>query len=190
MGLRFRKSIKISKGVRINISKTGTSLSLGSRGATVNIGKKGVRGTVGLPGTGLSYSAPLTERAPQQRTISGDTPPQKFWAGRIVLGLMLGFIVYVAVGLLISTFAHAEESKSPNYCHDAQKNQDWLEMVAKYPNDPIIIKLAGLREGLCMMIDRGQITLEQGVDLWEAERQRSVVERGNDDAKKAPRYDL
>jgi hypothetical protein len=102
MGFRFRKSIKIANGVRINVSKTGASLSLGGRGATVNIGKKGVRGTVGLPGTGLSYSAPLTERAPQ-RARTGDSPPQKFWAGRIVLWLMMGFIAYVAIGWVVTT---------------------------------------------------------------------------------------
>jgi hypothetical protein len=189
MGLRFRNSIKIAKGVRINIGKKGASLSLGGNGATINVGKKGARGTVGLPGTGLSYSAPLTSRGPE-RVRLGNTPPQKSWAGRIILGLMLGFIVYVAIGLLIKTFAHAEDGAAPNYCHDMQKNQEWREMVSEYPNDPIIIKLAGLREGLCIMIDRGQITHEQGVNLWEDERQRSVVERGNDDAKKAPKYDL
>jgi hypothetical protein len=189
MGLRFRNSIKIARGVRLNVGKKGVSLSLGGNGATVNIGRKGVRGTVGIPGTGLSYSAPLMERS-HERTRSSDTPQQKFWAVRIILWLMIGFIVYVSVGLVISAIAHADESNSPNYCHDAQKNLDWEKMVADYPSDPIIIKLAGLREGLCVMIDRGQITQEQGVNLWEEERQRSVVERSADDAKKAPKYDL
>ncbi|WP_407074381.1 DUF4236 domain-containing protein [Psychrobacter sp. CAL346-MNA-CIBAN-0220] len=58
MGFRFRKSIKIVPGVRLNLTKKGiSSLSVGKRGATVNIGKKGTRGTVGLPGSGLSYSS-------------------------------------------------------------------------------------------------------------------------------------
>jgi hypothetical protein len=92
--------------------------------------------------------------------------------------------------LLFTQFAHAEATQSPNYCHDTSKNEEWKDMLAKYPNDPIIIKLAGLREGLCLMIDRGQITHAQGVDLWEEERQRSIVERSADDTKKAPRYDL
>lgn len=57
MGFRFRKSIKIAPGVRINLTKKGvSSLSVGKRGATVNVGKKGTRGTVGIPGSGLSYS--------------------------------------------------------------------------------------------------------------------------------------
>jgi len=39
--MRFRRSIKIAKGVRINFSKTGLSATLGPRGASVNTGKKG-----------------------------------------------------------------------------------------------------------------------------------------------------
>lgn len=58
MGFRFRKSIKLAPGVRLNITKKGiSSVSIGKRGATVNVGKKGSRGTVGIPGSGLSYSS-------------------------------------------------------------------------------------------------------------------------------------
>ena len=57
MGIRFRKSVKIAKGVRINFSKSGASLTLGGRGLSVNFSKRGTRATVGIPGTGLSYSA-------------------------------------------------------------------------------------------------------------------------------------
>lgn len=57
MGFRFRKSFKILPGVRLNLSKSGISTSLGGPGATVNIGPKGTRHTVGLPGSGLSFSS-------------------------------------------------------------------------------------------------------------------------------------
>lgn len=57
MGLRFRKSIRLLPGVRLNLSKSGpSSISVGGKGLTYNLGKKGARGTAGLPGTGLSYS--------------------------------------------------------------------------------------------------------------------------------------
>lgn len=55
MGLRFRKSLKIAPGVKINLSKSGGSLSLGGRGATINISNRGIRSTYGIPGTGISY---------------------------------------------------------------------------------------------------------------------------------------
>ena len=60
MGLRFRKIFSILPGVRLNVSKSGVSTSLGGHGATVNVGTSGKRTvTVGIPGTGLSYNAPL-----------------------------------------------------------------------------------------------------------------------------------
>ena len=61
MGLRFRKSIKICKGVKVNISKSGLSLSVGTKGASLNFSDKGTRVTAGLPGSGLSYSTMLSK---------------------------------------------------------------------------------------------------------------------------------
>lgn len=55
MSLRFRRSIKLLPGVRINFGKTGASLSIGGRGGSVTVGRKGVYTNVGIPGTGLSY---------------------------------------------------------------------------------------------------------------------------------------
>ena len=60
MGFRFRKIISILPGVRVNLSKSGVSTSIGGKGATVNVGTTGKRTiTLGIPGTGLSYQAPL-----------------------------------------------------------------------------------------------------------------------------------
>jgi len=55
MGFRFQKRISILHGVRINLSKSGASASVGPRGADVNIGPHGVTTNAGIPGTGLSY---------------------------------------------------------------------------------------------------------------------------------------
>jgi hypothetical protein len=59
MGFRFRRSIKLLPGIRLNVSKSGVSTSIGGRGAHINIGPRGTRGTVGIPGTGISYSERL-----------------------------------------------------------------------------------------------------------------------------------
>lgn len=56
MGFRFRKSIRLFPGVRINLSTRGVSTSIGAAPFTVNIGRRGVRSTASIPGTGLSYS--------------------------------------------------------------------------------------------------------------------------------------
>lgn len=53
MGWRFRKSIRILPGVRINLSKSGISTSVGPRGAKVTFGPNGTYVNAGIPGTGL-----------------------------------------------------------------------------------------------------------------------------------------
>lgn len=56
MGLRFRKSIKIAPGVRVNFGKKSTGVSFGTKGARVSFNSKGrVTRSVGIPGTGLYY---------------------------------------------------------------------------------------------------------------------------------------
>jgi hypothetical protein len=59
---RFRKTIPLGRFFRINVSKTGTSLSAGRPGATINVRKDRVDGTVGIPGSGLSYKERLANR--------------------------------------------------------------------------------------------------------------------------------
>jgi hypothetical protein len=54
-GLRFQKRLRILPGVRVNLSKSGASTSIGPRGADVNIGRDGISTNAGIPGTGLSY---------------------------------------------------------------------------------------------------------------------------------------
>jgi len=60
-GFRFRKQITILPGVKINLSKSGVSTSVGGKGATVNIGHGKQTVNVGIPGTGLSYRAQATK---------------------------------------------------------------------------------------------------------------------------------
>ncbi|MGL4362970.1 MAG: DUF4236 domain-containing protein [Cellulosilyticaceae bacterium] len=51
--MRYRKTIRIAKGLKINISKTGISTTVGIPGCSVNIGKKGAYLNTGIPGTGI-----------------------------------------------------------------------------------------------------------------------------------------
>jgi hypothetical protein len=56
MGLRFQRHLSLLPGIRVNLSKTGASLSVGHRGAWYTIGPRGQRASVGLPGSGLSWT--------------------------------------------------------------------------------------------------------------------------------------
>jgi len=62
MSLRFRKTITLAPGLRLNLGARGVSLSAGPRGASVTLGRNGLFGNVGLPGTGLSIRTRLDGR--------------------------------------------------------------------------------------------------------------------------------
>ncbi len=56
MGFRFRKSINLGGGVRLNLSKRGLGISAGVRGFRISHGPRGTRLTTTLVGTGLSHT--------------------------------------------------------------------------------------------------------------------------------------
>ena len=57
MGLSFRKSIQVLPGVKVNLSKSGVSVSTGVSGLHASINSKGqIRGTASIPGTGIRYT--------------------------------------------------------------------------------------------------------------------------------------
>lgn len=62
MGLRFRKSIKVAPGVKLNVGKKSAGISVGTKGARYSVNSSGRRTTtVGAPGTGLSYTKSHTK---------------------------------------------------------------------------------------------------------------------------------
>lgn len=60
MGFRYRKSIKLSPGLRLNLSKSGVGFSAGVKGARVSVGPRGTKFTASVPGTGISYQKTLS----------------------------------------------------------------------------------------------------------------------------------
>jgi len=70
--------VRIAKGVRLNISKSGLGLSIGPRGAKVSFGPSGVYSNFGIPGTGLSVRKKIGTTSTQQKRAShSSVPPQK-----------------------------------------------------------------------------------------------------------------
>ena len=106
MGLRFRKSVKIAPGVKVNFNKKSTGVTFGGKGFHYTVNSKGKRTTsVGIPGTGLSYSTTSGGNSKKQKTYSNqtersadtmDTATTKKWyqkTGYIILLLVLFFPV-------------------------------------------------------------------------------------------------
>lgn len=65
MGFRFRKSVKILPGVRLNFGKKGfTSTTIGGKFFKTNVSNRGVKHTFSVPGTGVSYQTKTYKNAP------------------------------------------------------------------------------------------------------------------------------
>lgn len=89
MGFRFRRTIKIAPGIRLNLSKSGVTTSIGTRGARVTLGGGKRRYTVGLPGTGLSHT--VVERTDSERSSEPGSVAPLIW---ILLILFLLSVVF------------------------------------------------------------------------------------------------
>jgi hypothetical protein len=90
MGFRLQKRIKIFKGLTLNLSKTGTSWSIGGRGASINIRGKKTTGNIGIPGTGISYRRRLDGQSAPEAQYIPDTPDRrKGRSGRVIIWLLL-----------------------------------------------------------------------------------------------------
>jgi|SRR5690349_5736813 len=72
MGFRFSRRIKLFPGVRLNVSKSGVSTSVGTKGAWMTFGPRGTRTTVGIPGTGISYTQ--THASPHPHAVPTSLP--------------------------------------------------------------------------------------------------------------------
>lgn len=102
--MKFRKSIKVAKGVRINIGKKGVaSVSVGGKGTTLNISDKGVKATASIPGTGLSHSETIIKpstTAAQAKSIdpSANTSHRPV---SLLLGLGIFVMPYIFVWFLL-----------------------------------------------------------------------------------------
>lgn len=79
MGWRFRKSFTVIPGLRLNLSKSGLSVSIGSAPFTLNVGPRGLMGTSSIPGTGISYRQHfgVGSQDPSSRNLSS-TPPVSY----------------------------------------------------------------------------------------------------------------
>lgn len=83
MGFRFRKSVKIAPGIKINFNKKSWGVTVGKRGAHYTINSKGKRtASVGIPGTGLSYttSSGGKKSKPKPKTKSKEVVEQQYTA--------------------------------------------------------------------------------------------------------------
>jgi hypothetical protein len=87
MGFRFFRRINVIPGIRLNVSKSGISTSVGGRGAWFTFGNRAPRATDGLPGTGIGY------------TTTNPSTASRF--GRVVFWVICAVAICFAVARLL-----------------------------------------------------------------------------------------
>lgn len=101
MGFRFRRSVRLLPGVRINLGgRRGPSITVGARGASLNVGPRGTYLNAGVPGTGVSYrerldSEPETPRQEAPPSLPGGRPSWHWgWLLVLLIGIAIGAALF------------------------------------------------------------------------------------------------
>lgn len=75
MGWRYRKSIKIAPGIKLNVGKKSMGVSIGGKHAGVSVNSKtGVTTRASIPGSGLSYTQRVGGKKNRSRRTSSRPP--------------------------------------------------------------------------------------------------------------------
>lgn len=104
MGFRFRKSVKVAPGVRLNIGKKSAGVSIGGKGGGVSINSKtGATARVSAPGTGVSYTSKVSSKRENRVGVEPSAT-------------------------VIHEHSQNTTSQNPSYTKDAAKNR-WLFLI-------------------------------------------------------------
>ncbi len=143
MGLKFRKSIKVAPGVKLNLNTKSSSVTLGTKGAHCTVNTTGKKTTsVGIPGTGISYvsttggdkkqetksnkktaskTSPTTKAKPSKgsskkssgKAPKGSTKNQPKKKGGCLATCLLIFTILCLIFAIIPSDDKKEETKNP-----------------------------------------------------------------------------
>lgn len=101
MGLRFRKSISLGKGARVNLSKSGIGYSFGTKGARITKrARGGWSGSVGIPGTGVYYTKSLSTKHSSSSYAGGGFLSALFSVFYFFLWLTWQTVKWTCIGML------------------------------------------------------------------------------------------
>lgn len=129
VGFRFRRTVIIAPGVRLNVGKKSMSVRMGGRGFGVTVGTTGARVSAGIPGTGIYMTQRLSPaKSVQRRTTepvrvmkpSSPEPGTKAPIGWVVAAIIFALIAFsgelVAVpAALVAALMAWRGYKAPRY---------------------------------------------------------------------------
>lgn len=168
MGLRFRKSIKIAPGVRINFNKKSTSMTFGKRGLHYTVSSTGKKtASIGIPNTGISYTTSTNKRTTKKNTAYF----QKTISNKISIMIILIIILLIALLAIVNRTSTKENAISDMQILKAENHPKFYdefnvakEFWAEYPNVAVVnAKQTIYNEDAILLIttgdsDRGVIT--------------------------------
>jgi hypothetical protein len=85
----------------------------------------------------------------------------------LVILLLLGF----------AAAAESDDSEPPNYCQSPESWAEWQELIARHPHDRGMQTLHALRLGICLKVERGEISLDEGTAIFEDVRAAIIAQR-------------
>lgn len=117
MGFRFRKSIKMPGGFRVNLSKSGVGYSWGGNGYRVTKTSRGTtRTTTSIPGTGISYvqesKSPSKETA-KKESYSAEKPTKRR-SGCLLQVLAIPIVLFI-IGVIVGPKDKVDDNKRNNW---------------------------------------------------------------------------
>jgi|SRR5690349_18985594 hypothetical protein len=117
MPIRFHRQFTLFPGVKVNVSKTGMSITIGGKGFHLNLSKRGVMQTTNLPGKGLSHRSYIfksdqdeeekedtREDKPSSRKAEGRAKRNKDASAKQQTASPWGFFLFVLVALFFIYF--------------------------------------------------------------------------------------
>lgn len=188
MGLRFRKSIKIAPGLKINLNKDSVSATIGKRGAHYTINSKGKRtASVGIPGTGLSYTSTSggssgksksshnsANALPSNNTPSGDDKKWYQKTGWIIFGVVSVLFVIAIAALSSSELEKIKLNADTSQIYDI--NEEVAIKCTTTPSDYDLtendFKLSG---GTLKVADKGVVFSASEVGTYNIYAENSKI---------------
>lgn len=121
MGFKYRKSYKIAPGVKLNVGKKSTGISVGNKGGGVSFNSRtGARMRASIPGTGISYTSKLgskktakssTKKTSGKQAAANQTTkkpvPQRGWFIGLAILCSISGIIYLSTDVIIGILTAA-----------------------------------------------------------------------------------
>lgn len=178
MGFRYRKSINLGGGFRINLSKSGIGYSWGVKGNRVTKTAKGTtRTTASIPGTGISYvheTGKANNRSSQRNTNPGQQPvpaiDNNHYDTQNIVNSVATEMVSEGLEAMLASASRALQLKK------TATIGFWITLIIGFAN-PVFLVLAAIFATMFIYVKtKGMIDLDYDI---EADQQSLVDSRMN-----------